>query len=375
MSENRGRFAAVVLAGGRGERAGDPKGLIDVGGEPWLERQLQLLAQITSHPSVVVAGVHFEAYAACFGDDARCCIVRNQNPDLGPFSSLQLALAKVLERNPDVAGVFVLPVDTPAPVLRVWQALAARVEEGALAALPSRTEAGVGAGDGKNYLVRPARSGHPVCLSAALCRHVLSMDVNRPDARLNLLLASLAPHEKAYVEVDDARVFLNLNHRWEWDLVAPIAMPNALSVLPAVERRRASVVCQSNEGVLAVAAREPLSRHLFHFPPGGGIEPGEEPAAAAVREVWEETGFRVAVDAASEVLAYHLFPWRGVLYSSTTHFFSGTLCADGHRPFSPDDPVLEGRHWIPIGRLDEVFGFLPGTLKAVRELLRCRSER
>jgi 8-oxo-dGTP diphosphatase len=30
--------------------------------------------------------------------------------------------------------------------------------------------------------------------------------------------------------------------------------------------------------------------------PGGGLEPGEDPADAAVREVWEESGYRVRLD-------------------------------------------------------------------------------
>lgn len=34
------------------------------------------------------------------------------------------------------------------------------------------------------------------------------------------------------------------------------------------------------------------------LPPGGHVEPDEEPAAAAVREVWEETGLRVEITSA-----------------------------------------------------------------------------
>ena len=39
------------------------------------------------------------------------------------------------------------------------------------------------------------------------------------------------------------------------------------------------------------------SKHLW-LPPGGHVEPDEEPAAAAVREAWEETGLRVEITSA-----------------------------------------------------------------------------
>lgn len=65
-----------------------------------------------------------------------------------------------------------------------------------------------------------------------------------------------------------------------------------MSTTPAPRDRSTAVVVR--EGcVLMVAIQEPTRR--FWTLPGGGIEPGEGPADAAVRELAEETGLVGAV--------------------------------------------------------------------------------
>lgn len=51
---------------------------------------------------------------------------------------------------------------------------------------------------------------------------------------------------------------------------------------------RATVICEQDRYILLV--RKPRSRWTL---PGGKVEPGETVAAAAMRELWEETGLGV----------------------------------------------------------------------------------
>lgn len=57
--------------------------------------------------------------------------------------------------------------------------------------------------------------------------------------------------------------------------------------------------------------------------PGGGVEDGEHPRAAAVREAYEETGLVVALapDAEPVHTTRRLWSWAGVVYDQVDHFF------------------------------------------------------
>jgi 8-oxo-dGTP diphosphatase len=55
--------------------------------------------------------------------------------------------------------------------------------------------------------------------------------------------------------------------------------------MPRLKRPRAAAIVQRPEGIVLV-----LMRHMGALLPGGGVKPGETDQAAAVRELWEETG-------------------------------------------------------------------------------------
>ena len=66
-----------------------------------------------------------------------------------------------------------------------------------------------------------------------------------------------------------------------------------MTLAERIERLGARVLFLDDAGrILMVRGHDPHEpERSFWFTPGGGLEPGEEPRAAAVRELAEETGF------------------------------------------------------------------------------------
>jgi 8-oxo-dGTP diphosphatase len=77
-------------------------------------------------------------------------------------------------------------------------------------------------------------------------------------------------------------------------------------------RPGAYAVCIQDGALLLARGYDPADRRLFWSLPGGGLDHGEDPVDAVVREVAEETGYDVRVDALltvdSRVAASHHVP-------------------------------------------------------------------
>jgi len=198
MASETTRHCTIVLAGGRSSRTGEvlgPKGLIEVGGLPFLVWQVQSLRALDLTP-IVVTGHHHAAYAEVLaGQAAR--IVRNPAPERGPFSSLQCGLEVSCAREP--MGVFIQPLDVPVPSGAVFAAL--RSAGGSTAAAIPTHE---------------GRGGHPVWLPPRIAAALRTVPEG-PDARLDRQLASWAERGAVVrIPVEDPRVRVDLNTEGAW---------------------------------------------------------------------------------------------------------------------------------------------------------------
>ena len=83
-------------------------------------------------------------------------------------------------------------------------------------------------------------------------------------------------------------------------------------------------VIDADNRVLLMHERRDIGSDRSHWiTPGGGVEPGESLVQAAIREVYEETGLRLELDAAAEPMYVERVPFTlaGREIDQTNHYF------------------------------------------------------
>jgi CTP:molybdopterin cytidylyltransferase MocA len=184
----------IVLASGRGTRAGGPKALHKVGNEAWWQVQGRRLAR-TGLP---VRWVVSETVAqAMHGSDLRMVPGDEAAP---MFASIMAGIESIdsdaLHRTRDperVRGVFVLPVDVPAPQPATFRRLSDAMagSQTLRAAIPTHG----------------GEHGHPIYLPWRCVRERLLGRAHSPDDRLDRMIEG----SRLEVPVDDPAVLMNLN--------------------------------------------------------------------------------------------------------------------------------------------------------------------
>ena len=107
------------------------------------------------------------------------------------------------------------------------------------------------------------------------------------------------------------------------------------------QRRRIAAygLCRDDEGrVLLVRASERSANAGRWFLPGGGVEHGEHPADAVVREFAEETGLRVAVLGVRDVVTdVDVIPRRDLLlhHDPSSTRYARPVAPSGTSPTAP----------------------------------------
>lgn len=178
---DRRQTTAIILAAGAGKRMGTPKALMTVEGQPWWRMQADRLRAI-GVPALWI--INEQVAAAMQGDTpTRHALMDSSKPMLASA----LAGVQLLAADPP-QGVFILPIDTPAPRPQVWADLAATN------AVASPTVGG--------------SSGHPLYAPWAWIADRLRTGSINPDTdRLDTLIAG----DRVTVPTDDPDAITNLN--------------------------------------------------------------------------------------------------------------------------------------------------------------------
>ena len=118
------------------------------------------------------------------------------------------------------------------------------------------------------------------------------------------------------------------------------------------------VIClDSPNRVLMMLWRDPTTNELIWEPPGGGIEPGESPRAAAVRELAEETGIRDARLQDRAVILWRDFDWDGRRWAGDEVFLlahtTETTLEHAGLQDNERDHFVEHR-WVELDEIDRL---------------------
>ncbi len=125
-----------------------------------------------------------------------------------------------------------------------------------------------------------------------------------------------------------------------------------LPLLPTRSRPAARLLClDAQERLLLLHFRDPFDGHQLWEPPGGGLEAGESPLDAVLREWDEETGLPVPHLAAESTYVARDLVWRAERWVGDEHFFLGRT-RDIGTPIPPEavDQEMDaylGSAWVP----------------------------
>lgn len=138
---------------------------------------------------------------------------------------------------------------------------------------------------------------------------------------------------------------------------------------------------REREEVLLTRLAERVTPHELWTLPGGGLEHGEDPRDAVVREVYEETGLHVAVGESARVYSAHL---RGVRREGRTvdaHalriVYEGWVPTDSAPPRVTEvDGSTAEAAWVPVADVHSgALPVVPMVLEALRDSAPFRRQR
>ncbi|HSD07076.1 nucleotidyltransferase family protein [Flavobacterium sp.] len=195
----------VLLAGGKSERMGVPKGLLQYQNNYWILEQINRIATSTITEIYIGLGYHSQDYLNKIPwlkealqhffvyKKIKIRIIINQNPELGSFSTLQ----NVLQQIPKNKSVLINPIDVP--IVNTAE-LHKIIETQNQIVLPNF--------EGKN--------GHPIKLHPDFWNQLLLLDPTNKNTRLDLEIKKMNPSAVTTIPVSDSCIIKNLNTQENW---------------------------------------------------------------------------------------------------------------------------------------------------------------
>lgn len=193
------------MAGGKSERMGVAKGLLEYQNTYWILEQINRIATSTVTEIYIGLGYHHEEYTNkipwfkeaqlhfVFYKNLKVKVLVNQNPQLGSFSTLQ----SVLQQIPKNKSVLINPIDIP--TLNT-------------AELQNIIEA-------QNQIVLPnyeGKNGHPIKLHSEFWKPLLLLNPSDKKSRLDLEIKKTIPSTITTIVVTDSCILKNLNTPNDW---------------------------------------------------------------------------------------------------------------------------------------------------------------
>ncbi|SNR63380.1 CTP:molybdopterin cytidylyltransferase MocA [Lutibacter agarilyticus] len=205
----------VLLAGGKSERMGFPKGLLRYQKTYWILEQLNRISKTTIEKVYIGLGHDFEQYfeaipwfektinSAQEFKGLSVTIIINKTPELGSFSTLQTVLKEINTSK----NILLNPIDIPLLNSNELEQLISTNNE---IAFPNF--------EGKN--------GHPIKMAYSFWNNLTTLDLNDKDARLDFQLKEANPAKISIIEVSDRVILYNLNTKSAWESFLKLTIDN-----------------------------------------------------------------------------------------------------------------------------------------------------
>jgi 8-oxo-dGTP pyrophosphatase MutT (NUDIX family) len=188
--------------------------------------------------------------------------------------------------------------------------------------------------------------------------------LHRDDGLFTPFWDGWAAQETALLRRDRTPEFADVVVDGTATLPASAVSASATAIEPgaAVRHTARVLLLDPEDRVLLLQQREPASGALAWSAPGGGVEPGEPAAEAAVRETWEETGLRDVALGPEVWRRGAIVRWDGALFDSRERWWLARVPAVAPAPgaltAAEQRDILAWRWW----RVGELLTQRPATV-------------